>query len=177
MLMNIKINYICDKAIVGVAQGDMNALSDIYDSIGKQVYFVAYSILKNHNDAEDILQQVFCEIVKNAHAYRSGSNARAWILSIARNQALKYLRDKKTCIPLEDVTNSFECSEADEDFISNLTMFEALKVLSEQDRQIVLLHIEGGMKFKEIANLLNITVDSAKKKYQRALKKLSTYYN
>ena len=52
MSNNFKVNYVCNKAIIGIARGNIDALSDVYDSIGKQVYFIAYSVLKNHHDAE-----------------------------------------------------------------------------------------------------------------------------
>lgn len=170
------VNHVCDRAIVGITEGDVNALSVIYDQLSRQIYFVAYSILKNHHDAEDVLQQTLCEIVKNAHAYRKGSNARAWVLGIARNQALKLCRDRKAYIPLEELENDARYAEKGEDLLSSLTMFDALRTLSEEEQQIVLLRIESGLKFKEIAELLHISTAAAEKKYQRALKKLKTYY-
>ena len=175
MSSNIKINFVCNNAIIGIAKGNIDALSDIYDQMGKQIYFVAYSILNDHHDAEDVLQKVLYEIVINAHTYKPMSNARAWILSIARNQALKYLRDKKNFLPLDDIENESEYSY-DMSFTENLTMFDALNSLSEEDRQIVLLHIESGLKFREISELMNISNSSAQKRYQRAIKKLKAYY-
>lgn len=171
------INHVCDRAIIGIAEGDVNALSVIYDQLSRQIYFVAYAIVKTHHDAEDVLQQTLCEIVKNAHQYRKGSNARAWVLGIARNQALRLCRDRKAYIPLEELENDARYGEKDEDLLSSLTMFDALRTLSEEEQQIVLLRIESGLKFKEIAELLHITVSSAEKKYQRALEKLKTYYS
>ena len=171
------VNHVCDKAIVGIAEGDVNALSVLYDQLSRQIYFVAYAILKTHHDAEDVLQQTLCEIVKNAHRYRKGSNARAWVLGIARNQALNACRDRKAYISLEEAENDVRYAETDAELLSSFTMFDALRTLSGEEEQIVLLRIESGLKFKEIAELLHITVSSAEKKYQRALKKLKTYYS
>lgn len=171
------VNHVCDKAIVGITEGDVNALSVIYDHLGRQIYFIAYSVLHHHHDAEDVLQQTLCEIVKNAHAYRKGSNARAWVLGIARNQALKLNRDRKAYIPIEELENDARYAERDDALLSSLTMFDALNTLSDEEQQIVLLRIESDLKFKEIAELLQITTAAAEKKYQRALKKLKTYYS
>lgn len=173
---NFKVNFVCNKAIVGVAKGNIDALSDIYDSIGKQIYFIAYSVLKNHHDAEDVLQEVLCEIVKCAHTYKPMSNARAWILSIARNQALKYRRDKKTHLSFDDLENDIQLSY-DISFISNLTLFDALRSLSDDEKQVVMLHVESGLKFREISDLMGITSEAAQKRYQRAIKKLKAYYS
>ncbi len=76
MSSNFKINYVCNKAIVGIAKGNIDALSDIYDIIGKQIYFIAYSILKNYHDAEDAMQEALYEIVKCSNTYKPMSNAR-----------------------------------------------------------------------------------------------------
>ena len=173
---NSKINRVCDRAIVGITEGDPDALSVIYDSIGRQIYFAAYSLLKNHEDAEDVLQNVLIEIVNSAASYRRGSSARAWILAIAKNQALKYMRDSKSTIPLDDLENDDGHAAGDDGLLSSLTMFDALKTLSDEEQTLILLHIESGFKFHEIAELLNITKASAEKKYQRALKKLKAYY-
>lgn len=171
------VNHVCDKAIIGIAEGDVNALSVLYDQLSRQIYFVAYAIVKTHHDAEDVLQQTLCEIARNAHRYQKGSNARAWVLAIARNQALTLCRDRKAHLPLEELENNKNYVEKDAEPLSSLTMFDALRSLSEEEQQIVLLRIESDLKFKEIAELLQITVSSAEKKYQRAIKKLKIYYS
>ncbi len=171
-MTNHKINKDCERALAGIVQGERDALSVIYDSIGRQVYYLAYSLLQNHHDAEDVLQQVLIEIVRNAHTYRKGEGARAWILGIARNQALKLGRSRKA-IPTEDCMGQ----GGNEELVTSLTMEEALATLSEDERQIVVLRVFSGMKYKEIAAELQITTASAEKKYQRAIQKLKIYYS
>ncbi len=175
-MSDLKINRACDRAISEIAEGRKEALSDIYDCMGKQIYFIAYSILKNHHDAEDVLQEVLLNIVKESRAYEKGSNARAWILSIARNLALKSGRDRKTYIPSDILADDARYADDDGEFLSQLTMFDALKTLSEEESGIVLLHIESGLKFREIGEMLEIKTATAQKKYRRALAKLKKYY-
>ncbi len=171
------VNRVCDRAIGAIAEGNNQALSDIYDCMGKQIYFIAYSILKNHHDAEDVLQAVLIEIIESSPAYEKGSNARAWIMSIARNTALKACRERKPNVSLEDISEDARFAADDSEFLSSLTMFEALKTLPAEESEIVLLHIESGMKFREIGALLGITGATAQKKYRRALAKLKKYYS
>ena len=160
-----RINQICERALAGITRGERDALSMIYDAIGKQIYFLAYSLLQNHHDAEDVLQQTLIEIVRSAHTYRKGENASAWILAIARNQALKLGRSRKT-VPLAEIETEAQA------FDTSLTLDEALATLESDERQVVVLHVFSGMKHKEIAELLQISVSSAEKKYQRAIAKL-----
>ncbi len=175
-MSEFKINRVCDRAIGKIAEGNNEALSDIYDCMGKQVYFIAYSITKDHGDAEDVLQEVLLNIVKECHAYQKGSNARAWILSMARNIALKTGRDRKPYLPIESVAENAQYADDDREFLSELTMFDALKGLSDEESKIVLLHIESRLKFREIGELLGLKTATAQKKYRRALAKLKAYY-
>ena len=131
----------------------MHALSDIYDSMGRQICFVAYSLLKNHHDAEDILQTELCEISTSAHSFKPMSNARAWILSIARNQALKHRRDEKAHLSFDEIGNERQYAD-DRSFLPDLTMFDVMTALSDNERQVVLLHIKSGLKFRVILQLL-----------------------
>ena len=166
---NFLINQICEKAIAGITRGERDALSAIYDSIGRQVYYLAYSMLQNHHDAEDVLQQTLIELVRCAHTYQKGAGARAWILGIARNQSRKLARDRRE-VPSEEIDTGHH------PFETNLTMEEALATLGEEERRIVILRVFSDMKYKEIAAELQITTAAAEKKYQRAIQKLKQYY-
>ena len=166
---NFMIDRVCEKAIAGLLRGEADALSAIYDSIGRQVYDRAYSILQNHHDAEDVLQQTLIELVRCAHTYRKGAGARAWILGIARNQSRKLARDRRD-VPCGDAGTDVR------EFDTLLTMEEALATLGEEERRIVILRVFSDMKYKEIASELQITAASAEKKYQRAIQKLRRYY-
>ena len=84
-----KVNVICDEAIAQISKGDREALSVIFDCMARMIFSVGIAITGNDADAEDVLQETMIEIVKYAHTYRSGSNARAWILSMARHRAKK----------------------------------------------------------------------------------------
>ena len=76
---------------------------------------------------------------------------------------------------LEDVENDSKLSY-DVSFTSDLNLFYAFGSLNEDERQVVMLHVESGMKFRKIADFLSITSDAAQKRYQRTVKKLKAYY-
>lgn len=174
MIKNLISNAACESAVKSIAEGDINALSVIYDHMYRQIYSVSWAILKNHMDAEDNLQNTLCEIVKCAASYKKG-NARAWIIAIARNTALNFAKAKRSCFSLEDYENDTLSVPPDSPFDS-VICFDALNSLSDEEREIIVLKIYAGLKHKEIAALLNITAASAEKKYQRALRKLKEYF-
>ena len=74
--------------IFKIAEGNMEALQDLYDAVYDSVYGFALSITKNSPDAEDVLQDTFLAVHKNAPDYISKGKPMAWILTIAKNFAL-----------------------------------------------------------------------------------------
>lgn len=167
-------NFACELAIKNLSKGKMESLSVIYNQFHKQIYAVSWAILKNHADAEDILQTTLCEIVRCAKTFQGG-NAKGWILSIARNQALNLLRKNYKCISIENMEEQLAVYSPNlpDDSIQ---CYEILSTLSNEEREIVILKLYVGLKHKEIANLLGITSASSEKKYQRALLKLKNSY-
>ena len=153
----------CKKALLKTAEGDGSALSDLYNMMGKTVLFMAYSVLGNYQDAEDAVQNTFYEILKCAKNY-SGGDARAWVVSVAKRQALKILRDRRPVCELDDADTEYR------------TLLDALDRLSPTDKHIVTAHVLCGQTFSEIANELEISDDAAQKRYRRAIEKMKRYY-
>ncbi|NLB42648.1 MAG: hypothetical protein GX815_10415, partial [Clostridiales bacterium] len=109
---DLQIKVACDKAIVALSEGDMDALSDIFDCMARMIFSVAYGITGNYHDAENVLQETMIEISKYAHKYRRGSNAKAWILTIARHCSIDIVRKRKPLVSIEE-TMSIPYSEPD----------------------------------------------------------------
>ena len=168
----MQINKACDRAIVAYSKGDKNALSMIYDSMARMIFSVAYAITGNYQDAENVLQDTMIEITKYAHTYRSGTNAKAWILAMARHCSIDIVRKRKLVVSIEDTMNIPE-TQPD---LSRIEVLDMLNVLGEQEKQCLLFRLYTKMPYKEIADMMNISVASAQKKYQRAIRKLKEYY-
>ena len=165
----------CEHALRQIARGDMDGLETIYDKLGRRIYLLAYSILGDTHAAEDVLQDTLIKISEGAHALREGGNAIAYILSVTRNLSIDHLRKRRREIPQEDLLDIGNDGQAD---ISPtpFSALEALGVLDEEERQIVTLKIEGGLKHREIAPILGINQPACEKRYRRALQKLKAYY-
>lgn len=161
----------CKKALLKTAEGDGSALSDLYDMMGKTVLFTAYSILGNYQDAEDAAQNTFYEILKCAKNY-SGGDARAWIVSVAKRQALKILRDRRPICELDDADTEYR----ETDHAERLTLLDALDRLSSTDKHIVVAHVLCDQTFAETADELGISEEAAQKRYRRAIEKMKQYY-
>ena len=138
------------------------------------------SILKNSQDAEDVLHDCFLGIYASAAGYRSEGKPLAWILTITRNLCLMRLREKtkersrQTDIPEEDWESHLELS-ADMDADERMIVEECMRLLSDLDRQIVVLHTVSGMKHREIAHMLSMPLATVLSRYHRAIRKMRRY--
>ena len=107
------INLICDRAIIEFSRGDKDALSVIYDCMARMIFSVAYAITGNYQDAENVLQDTIIEITKYAHTYRGGSNAKAWILAMARHCSIDIVRKRKPVVSIEDSATTVSYTHLD----------------------------------------------------------------
>ena len=162
-----------ESLIAEIAAGDRAAVGVLYEQTKTAVYGFALSILKNAADAEDVLQDTYVRVWSAAGSYRPMGKPMAWILTITRNLATSVLRDRsKTVeIPEDDwliapSENPYESTER------RMVLNAAMRVLSDEERQIVMLHAVTGLKHNEIAKLLSLPLPTVLSKYSRAKKKL-----
>ena len=156
-----------------LAGGDQEALAELYHRTRTSVYGLALSYLKNQHDAEDVTQDAFVRAWENAHQYRPQGTPLAWLLTIARNLALMKLRERARTqdLPPED-WESFSIDSHDVTTEDRTVLTAALSTLSDEERQIIMLHVTAGLKHREIAQLLELPLSTVLSKYRRALSKL-----
>lgn len=154
-----------DNLMCKVVRGDEGAFSRLYEGMKRGVFALAYSYLRNYEDAEDVVQETFLTVKRKASLYKNGTNVRAWIFQIAKNRSLDELRRRKRrgeaeLIKEEGVETAFP-------FLDELTA-----KLTEEEREIVLLHAVWGYKHKEIAAEKGLPLGTVTWKYNEAIKKL-----
>ncbi|MCL2633442.1 MAG: RNA polymerase sigma factor [Oscillospiraceae bacterium] len=162
-----------EKAVIALSRGDDDALSIIYDKAARLIFSTAYAIVGNYQDAEDVLQDTFVEIMNYAPSY-SGGNAKAWILTMSRHIAIDVIRKRKATVSFD---KQLDENIAINDDYTHLEVFDMLGRLDETERQIIIYRIYAKLPYKNIADVMGISVSSAQKKYQRALQKLKENYH
>lgn len=162
-----------DNYLAQIADHDKDALAKLYYLTKDAVYGFALSILKNMADAEDVLQSTYVQIYSAAGGYKSMGKPLAWILTITRNLCLMKIREYKKTIGFtpEDMATSLAklSSVTPEDTI---VLTACLEKLSDEERQIVILHSVTGFKHWEIAEMLSLPLSTVLSKYHRSIKKL-----
>lgn len=165
----IKIGYY-DRLVINIADGNLSYLSELYLKLKKPILAFALSILGDYYAAEDIVQDTFLKISSNASSYHKGTNARAWIFSIARNLCFNSLKSKKSVELTETIAetndNSFE-----EKVASAIDFNQLIKPLDETEKQIFVLHFYGGLKKSQIARIMDISPVNVRAKYFKSFKK------
>ena len=154
--------------------GDKDALARLYELISGDVYAYAVSKLGNAADAEDVLQDSFVKIYRYASRYEAHGKPMAWIFTIAVNTAKRQRELKARHISYDDVLDANEPKEtsAEERSIRNEFVREVLSLLSESEREIVVMHAMWGFKHREIAKQLGMPLATVLSKYNRSIKKL-----
>lgn len=162
-----------------IAEGDQEAFKQLYQNTDRTIYSFILSILKNPQDAEEVMQETYMKIWTSAASYHSQGKPLAWMFTIARNLCYMKFREQKhqSDFGLEDLdgleTGEF-CPQI-ENAADKLVLKAALETLKEEERQIVLLKNSSGLKHREIAELLRMPLATVLSKYNRAMKKLEQY--
>ncbi len=162
-----------ESAIHDLALGERDALGEIYSISRISVYGFALSILKNTHDAEDVMQETFVKVYTEADKYAPEGKPMAWILTITKNLCLQRLRHTRRFSTVEEDFERHESGGAEQDdVLDGVVLMEAMRILSDEERQIVILHAVSGAKHREIADIMGMPLATVLSKYHRAMKKL-----
>lgn len=139
-------------------------MKKLYLKYKDDVFRFSLSIVKHTYSAEDITQETFLKLLDNYNDIKDKSKIKAWLFTTARNLSLTKLNElnKLASQPLSENVL----------FKENNGYFELISFLSIEEQQLVSLRIIGKFKWKEIAKILGLSEESAKKRYQRILNKI-----
>lgn len=165
------INHHIEKIISEIKNGSIEALSELYISTKETVYGFALSILKNSQEAEDVLQEVYIRIHKSADLYEPTGKPVAWILTITKNLAYMKIRQNKNHVDINELENHLIVN-LNENIENRLFIKTVFSYISDEERNILTLHSISGFKHREIAKILSMPLATVLSKYNRAIKKI-----
>lgn len=159
------------KLVKKAQKGDDKAFIKLFQQYEENIYRMAYVYVKNESDALDVVQEVAYRSFKKIETLKNPEYFKTWLIKIAITCSIDLVRKNKNVVQLKpeyDECISFE----DEDIPLSITLQELLDQLNEDEKSIVILKFYEGYSFKEIADLLNMPIGSAKSVLYRALGKL-----
>lgn len=172
-----------DERLVSVVMSDdPEAMDTLVKHYIKPVYGFVYRLVGHRQDAEDVTQETFLKAWKQRKRYRRGESFAAWLFAIARNTAIDWLRKKK-----QIVFSDFDTPEGENVLLDTVAdtaplpdvLYEhieekervqrLLATLSPLHREVLLLHYNEGLSFREIGLVLGKSLNTVKSQHRRAL--------
>jgi len=163
------------KLLKGLHRGRITAIEQIYLKYKDDLLAVALSLTGNIHEAEDCLQDVFVRLASDRCKIRR--NLKGYLLSCVVNRARQYFRQSsaasncKANIPLKQ-TDSHNPVDILSEKDQTKTVIKALEKLSQDQREIIALHLQGDMKFRQIAAMLDISINTVQSRYRYGMEKL-----
>src|SRR5438552_7697797 len=144
----------------------------------QRLYWHIRKIVIDHEDANDVIQNTFIKVWKSLDGFRKDSQLYTWLYRIATNESITFLNQKKKkfLIPLGDVEHELSSHLTNDVYFSGdriqLKLQQAVLKLPRQQRIIFNMKYFDGLKYEEIAVILNLTVGALKASYHHAVKKI-----
>lgn len=159
--------------IARIQQGEQRYLELLirkyYDDI---YYFCSYKI-GDRQQAYDCTQETFLKLTRSIHGYKERQKFKGYLFSIARNVCMDYFRGKRPVVTDPEELLSLT---ADKDAFGKMelaqVLFQALKELTAEQREVVVLRFYHDFKLKEIARIVGVPLPTAKSRLKRGMAKL-----
>lgn len=146
-------------------------LSDVVIKNKENHYRLAYSYVKNADDALDIVQESIYKAISSIDSLKNPKYIKTWLYRIVVNTSLDFLRKhKRVDVVEQEILERY--IPGDEDDYENIDLHRALDELSPNYRTIIVLRYFEDLKIEEVADVLNENVNTVKTRLYRALKML-----
>ncbi len=165
--------------IEAAMKGDESARSWLLRQHSAAVYRFCLRMLANEEDAQDAAQETMVKVLRNLHRYNSDWRFSTWVFGIARNTCIDEHRRRKrrrTTSEVEVVDGSASPYELTERHIRAVRLRDALDQLPPLYREVLLLYHFEQLKYREIAELLDLPMGTVMNRIFRARKRLQVIY-
>lgn len=164
--------------VCGCVAGDRNAFAQIYDRYADRLHDFCVGMLRDRDRAADCVQETFCVAATRLPQLRDPDKLRSWLYAIARNEALRLLRERRRETPTDDLPDS-QSPEAGLDTLAARTeladlVADAAGGLSDRDRSVLELSYRHGLDGPELAEALGVSLSNANKIVYRLRETIAT---
>ena len=172
-----------EKAIVAMLtdpKTQRQAFSMVVSQSSEQLYWKVRRIVLNHEDANDVLQNVFLKAWNNLGDFQQKSKISTWLYRIAINESLDFLRRQKTASAVsadEDlsVSNRLMADDYFDGDAAQALLQDAIAHLPDVQRLVFNLRYYDEMKYSDMSRLLDTSEGALKASYHLAVKKITEY--
>ena len=157
------------------------AFDQLVKKYQKKLYWIIRRMVIDHQDANDVLQDVFIKVYKNLHNFREDSQLYTWLYRIATNETLTFLKNKRKrfFIPIVDVEQELTeklttNSSPESDEISH-KLQQSILTLPEKQRIVFNMRYFEELSYKDMSEILGTSEGALKASYHHAVKKIEKY--
>lgn len=157
------------------------AFTAIVKKYQERIYWQIRRLVVGHDDANDVMQNVFIKAWNGLENFRADAQLFTWIYRIAVNESLTYLKQqkKRSSISMDDQSlNLVEKLHSEKDFDSNKAVWKlqlAIQQLPEKQRAVFNLRYFDEMPYEQMSHVLETSVGALKASYHHAVKKIEDY--
>ena len=164
-----------DAHIMNAVKGDENALAAVYDFYARRIYRYFYNRVGNSEDAEDLTAQTFMSVIGALPRYQHRGQFTAWVFQIARSKAMDFFRSNHSHKQEEADVTVKVADDTLERIIQGQTietLRAIIRLLGEDERELLRLRFVSDLTYLEIAKLLGRKEDAVRKSLNRILERL-----
>ncbi len=144
-------------------------IESLYREHGAALLLFARSITGERDRAQDAVHQVFLKLIEDGNLHQA-TDKKAYLFASVRNAVLNEIRVQQRNMALDPDSAWFNPSNRD--YAAELNLRRALCALPEDQRQVIVLHVWGALTFSQVADVLDISSNTAASRYRYALLKL-----
>lgn len=166
-----------EELFIEIKYNNKIAFERLYSKYNKLVYSIAFSILKNKTDSEDIVQIVFTKIYTMNKEKLPREKQTSWLYSLTKNETITLLRKKKNNVNLDSI---YEIEDSDNEINKIIDQIEFNKLISklnDKEKQVISLKILANFSFEEISKLLDIPIGTVKWRYYKSINTLKILFS
>ena len=149
--------------------GNKESIENLYKKYNKMIYGVAFGILKNKEDSEDIVQTVFSKLYTIDKEKMPKDKEATWLYTVTKNEALLFLRKKSDAYDLEQVYNVENQNNEINELIDKENYNQLINKLDSKEKEIVSLKVISNFSFKQISELLGEPTGTVKWRYYKSI--------
>ena len=147
----------------------------------QKVYWLVRKMVIDHDDADDLTQEVFIKIHRAIDSFREDSQLYTWIFRIATNECLTFLKKKKRrfFLPIEDVSKELSSKIDSAPYLSGddiqKKLQKALLTLPDKQRLVFNMRYYDELSYEDMSQITTTSVGALKASYHHAVKKIENY--
>lgn len=160
--------------IVNIRAGNHESFRQLYDLYADYALRTAYGITRNKADASDIVQETFIKVYRHIEKFRLDKPFKPWFYRILVNEARTFIAKKSRQPVAVEEEQTLDLLQEEESTKVDEELYIALEKLRESDRSILILKYITGFKEREIADMLELNVNTVKSRLHQARNRLKT---